>query len=1253
MSEEMKNGTAAQTSAQTEAAPTTLDKLNEAKAAAAKADASAKTRRAEDRKKKTESSRAEKQKVREAEQKRLEDEKRKAEAREKRLAQLAYAENYRERQREEQKRRQAARDAKRKAREDALAKRLQDEDEARIIANQQEAEGAELRNAQNDELLRKYSETREAELKRRAELASEAAERSARETSYTPTGPIIISEDGKELLAAIEPELIYKGVDLSALDGIDSPIPSELNDEKDATAEAAPAEDAPAEAPVEDTPAVDEAAAEPVADDTVAYTGIDLSALAGLGAPLSSESALEDYLDELDEAKQDTVPAPVSDGDEVKEGKPRTALPEDYIISIDEQEIIAPTEPKLIGTRKIKKAKEEEAPVTNEAPVAEEAPAAEPERVVISIPSTTVSEPVPAEKKPAEKKPAKTVKTVTRTITKTAPAPTSSEPMVVRIYDSKNDRAPELDKYLRGYGTYALVTKKAGFADDVDDRRKSIADEISVPKTAEGGRVVREPSELSDDYEFSAGFVYTYEALGLVDRKKGKRERKERMKQLRHDMKRAKYGLPPLYAVVADDVMPDEVDEGEIDDGESLTEAAVAATAIATAAAAIAAAERVTAEDAPSYESAEDYPVYEEVPDSGAEAAGIALAAAGGAILNDEYRKRLDEAEALKARRDELAAAVAKDERANRDEIIELRTKENDAMLGSYQAEIDSINDRYSREIEELTARRDQIQSSYEAEKARLEESIAGFTNPYSTENQHVELATRGTDGSHVVTVAYSSPTEPAVMPERRSLPEGESDEKRALERLADGEIADKIVTKMNKRELKDRLRRAERKENKLKRSYKKIERRRVDSTERLVALMALKRELLESYVSDLNYAIVADNSRYTKKYARLVSETTGEYNGLIDDFCVLTGSKTPTVNENIAELIVSGVGCPPIPVIDYVSREKLSEKPSPKREEAERRREQKQLLREDKALQRDRRQGLVRDQEAPDAIALTPKMVKKMMKLDLKTVKARCAYRKATIKYQLSLSNYHFNENTRASQAARVDSNARLRAMRRDTKKLYKVTKANNKRYARVMNGTVKLNRVKHEAERQRIEVLRQRIIARIVERAEINTRLMALYSDDGRGKKNVRDKIARVRLKAARRSFKKQLHLYRKSKRYFVPMPLKEEAWALMNERTNLAAYLAECKYRKRHEKPKGSLKRALKEEIRNTKRSIKYTERDIYRLLHKMKKKNEKQPSVKAQIIWIVVLAVLVVGGVACAVFYQQILDFIMNLIGSFKG
>ena len=51
--------------------------------------------------------------------------------------------------------------------------------------------------------------------------------------------------------------------------------------------------------------------------------------------------------------------------------------------------------------------------------------------------------------------------------------------------------------------------------------------------------------------------------------------------------------------------------------------------------------------------------------------------------------------------------------------------------------------------------------------------------------------------------------------------------------------------------------------------------------------------------------------------------------------------------------------------------------------------------------------------------------------------------------------------------------------------------------------------------------------------------------------------------------------------------------------------------------------------------------------------MKKKNEKQPNVKAQIIWITVLAVLVVGVVACAVFYKQIFEFIAGLIGSFKG
>ena len=101
MSEEIKNGTTPEVRSE-QTAPTALERLKAAKEAAAKADAGLKARRTQDRKKKTESARAEKQKAREAEQKRLEDEKRKAEAREKRMAQLAYAENYRERQREEQ-----------------------------------------------------------------------------------------------------------------------------------------------------------------------------------------------------------------------------------------------------------------------------------------------------------------------------------------------------------------------------------------------------------------------------------------------------------------------------------------------------------------------------------------------------------------------------------------------------------------------------------------------------------------------------------------------------------------------------------------------------------------------------------------------------------------------------------------------------------------------------------------------------------------------------------------------------------------------------------------------------------------------------------------------------------------------------------------------------------------------------------------------------------------------------------------------
>jgi hypothetical protein len=105
-------------------------------------------------------------------------------------------------------------------------------------------------------------------------------------------------------------------------------------------------------------------------------------------------------------------------------------------------------------------------------------------------------------------------------------------------------------------------------------------------------------------------------------------------------------------------------------------------------------------------------------------------------------------------------------------------------------------------------------------------------------------------------------------------------------------------------------------------------------------------------------------------------------------------------------------------------------------------------------------------------------------------------------------------------------------------------------------------------------------------------------------------------------------------------------------MNRKIELAAYLAELRFRKRHEHPhKRAAKRAIRTEIKNTKLRMKYAERDFDKFMKKAGRRSRRTPNPKIQFAWFMVLLVMVAICAACAYVFINYREQLMTYAGQY--
>ena len=471
-------------------------------------------------------------------------------------------------------------------------------------------------------------------------------------------------------------------------------------------------------------------------------------------------------------------------------------------------------------------------------------------------------------------------------------------------------------------------------------------------------------------------------------------------------------------------------------------------------------------------------------------------------------------------------------------------------------------------------------------------------------------------------------------------------------ERLADSES----FTALARHELRRYIRDEKKDEKSIIKDIRRTRKKYNNATVRVVALPHLREsigfvhELLERYVQTFKAAVIARHKKYTKIYEKKTALLLDEYRADLDLWHRTTGESVPAVPLSVIEDVKMGREIAPIPKLD----EELVL--APKNERRLKKLDLINFIKDEKkrAKRAKEHEKEMRSMTMDDGEHIV--IGKLHMDTDLDTVKSRIEFRKERYINDLRLMRFHFGEETPKEMRKHRAEITKLAKMKRHGKKYVKYTKRNNERYLKIANLNLAPIYAKSDVHKERLEILQNRIRNLLLQRDEVNMRLLTLYAEENanpeKKRRTNKKRIAKVKLKAAKRAFKKQFKLYKLASKYRVPEAEKQRIYEIMNRKIDLRAYLAECKFRKRHERPGArQAKRVLRSQIKDTKLRLKYADRDFKKFMRKASKRSARTPNPKIQILWCLVLLTMVAiigGGVYLFITYK---DLIISYFGSF--
>ena len=422
------------------------------------------------------------------------------------------------------------------------------------------------------------------------------------------------------------------------------------------------------------------------------------------------------------------------------------------------------------------------------------------------------------------------------------------------------------------------------------------------------------------------------------------------------------------------------------------------------------------------------------------------------------------------------------------------------------------------------------------------------------------------------------------------------------------------------------------------------------ENTVLIVEKIGIQKEITELAIDALTACVYVGVRSKIAKYKNNLSREIDKYNTICDEYEIHTGKPLSRLSPGMANDIVSGRICQPIPNVylagedrPAVYTEPISERDEMYRFVEEYGNEGDYFNKFEATMPPSLSRSEKREMERVRAERMSK--IKRAAERDILLIGLRNDYLVAELEAERDiLINSFGNKDKQREKKIRL-LDRKIDKIKNGTRRVLKLEREDNARYYLLQAMDEKGEKLKKGARAERLEALKMRLEVLVAERERINESLISLYG--GADKKLKTAKVGRkagaVRKKYAKYMYRKQKRLASKINSLKAPLDIKEKAYSVLNKKTVAVATVEECRYKLKRLKPRGRAKRELVSDMKRAKASLRVLDADLKFLMKKMRKHHERYIDDRNWGIVLVICALLLAAGIAVWYFFGRNINF----------
>ncbi len=369
-----------------------------------------------------------------------------------------------------------------------------------------------------------------------------------------------------------------------------------------------------------------------------------------------------------------------------------------------------------------------------------------------------------------------------------------------------------------------------------------------------------------------------------------------------------------------------------------------------------------------------------------------------------------------------------------------------------------------------------------------------------------------------------------------------------------------------------------------------------------IINCLTYQRYIIERIAENLHVCNKLADKKRVKALKKTLNNEIKAYNKLVDEYEVLTRSHLTRASESIPEDILAGRPFAAIPAISYTANDGTARNSdadvaavaAAAAAAVDGAKAKKKLSKKNK--------------KALKKTALEEKVAEQANK-DLTVITKGYDFKISLLESQKDMSYYRFGKNVFDMKAVKKAANKKIKAAQKAHKLALKYEEKDNARYYAVITNDPVTMKAKKRADRVKIASIRNEMMTLLNKRDELNSKLLSIYNGsevtlDG---VSINQKWRQTKSDAAEKFVNKNQKLAKKIFRLPASSGEKQRLYGILNSNVEASSTLALSKYRlKTKEYKNGKEKRALKKDVKLTKRLMAQNSKDIKWIIKKITKR-----------------------------------------------